>query len=147
MLIGKRERGGGNVQEILIAIAAGVAPVIVLSVGALLTASVRNVLFYVRAEYDFAVHDGQGPTKWDIQWEGYRLTIKVGDVHNNYLEAVEVIEQDSPPGKLYPHLKVSDKFESLFDGSLQFKLNTIVRTIPTDGEKIYQLRFVLRRRR
>src|SRR5262249_49131214 len=118
-----------------------------LAIWALLTTSVRNFFLYQRAEYDFDVRDGQGPTKWDIQWEGYRLTIKVEDVHNNYLERVEIIEQDSPPGKQFPYLKASDKLESVFEGALQFKLNTIIRVIGINGEKNYRLRFVLRRRR
>jgi len=133
-------------QEIVVGVFKAPVPIAAVGIVAALQKPIRNFLLYQRTQYDFIYAGDQGQTQWDIQWEGYRLTIKIREVHNNFIEDVTVIENDTPPGKTFPTLNATDKFESLFDGKLQFKLNTVIRAIPAKGSKTYILRFVLRHR-
>jgi hypothetical protein len=128
-------------QEILISIVSTVT----LSLLTLLFASVRSALFFKAVEYDFTYKRGTGPCEWDIQWEGFRLTIAAEKVSNDYLEKVifrRNKRKDTPPEALEP----SDSFVPLFKNEIQVKLNSIIRK-EQGNDAEYILRFVFRRRR
>jgi hypothetical protein len=133
--------------EILIA----VATTLTVSLLALLFSSVRNALFYKRVEYDFIYikPNDRGLSKecqWDIQWEDYRLTVAVGDVSNDKLEEVTFIRNKGKQVK-FEVLVTSESFEPLFNKEIYFKINSIIRVSPPEGQTSYILRFVFRRRR
>jgi hypothetical protein len=135
-------------HSILIDILKATVPGIVVAVLGLLTPQIRNAVFYKRTEYDFEyLNDSNaGPCKWDIQWEGYRLTIKVEDISNDKIDGVTFIKDEVPPGETIMRMLPSEKFRPLFDKELYVKLNSIIRFTPSTGERKYILRFVLRRK-
>jgi len=137
-------------QSMLIAILKAIVPGIVVALLGLITPQIRNAIFYKRTEYDFDYLDdtNDGPCKWDIQWEGYRLTIKVDDISNDDIKGVTFIKDDVPPGETMSKMRPSEKFRPLFDKDLYVKLNSIIRFTPSPGkgERKYTLRFVLRRK-
>jgi hypothetical protein len=134
-------------NEILIA----VATTLTVSLLTLLFSSVRNALFYKRVEYDFIYtkpndKNLSNECQWDIQWEDYRLTVAVGDVSNDKLEVVTFIRNQGKQVK-FDILITSESFEPLFNKEIYFKINSIIRVRPPEGQRSYILRFVFRRRR
>jgi hypothetical protein len=73
-------------DEIIGRVIEGVAAGLILVLLSLFFKSVRDTLLYRRVEYDLDYEKGMGQANWDIQWEGYRLTILVADVSNDYIE-------------------------------------------------------------
>jgi hypothetical protein len=126
-----------------------VASAITVGLLGLLSRPVRGLLFFRRTEYDFDYDAQDGAATWDIQWEDFRLTIKVEDVHNDHLDKVTFLKNKVKPGEQLDVLKVSDKFHKLFDGDIELKLNSVIRvkSKSSTAPKRYILRFVLRRRR
>lgn len=135
-------------HSILIDILRAIIPVIVVAVLGLLTPQIRNAVLYKRTEYDFEyLHKSNaGPCKWDIQWESYRLTIKVEDISNDRIDGVTFIKDEVPLGETIMRMLPSEKFRPLFEKDLYVKLNSIIRFTPSTGERKYILRFVLRRK-
>ena len=134
------------VEKVLISVGSG----LVLALLSLLFQRVRTALFYKRVEYDliFTKPESEGglsQCSWDIQWEDYRLTLKIGDISNDKLENVTLIRNK---GKqvTYDVLVTSERFTPVFDNEIYFKLNSIIRAWPPVGPKTYILRFVFRRR-
>ncbi|HYT75578.1 MAG TPA: hypothetical protein VEL79_12560 [Vicinamibacterales bacterium] len=109
--------------------------------------SVRQFLLYRRHEFDFSYDPSWTSCEWDIQWEGFRLTIQAVGVHNDYIEQVIIKKQGANPGQTFARLEVSDAFHRVAGWPLYFKLNSITRARPSSGSKSYHLYFVLRRRR
>lgn len=138
-----------KLDPILYGVLQALAPALTLALLGLFSGPVRALLFFRRTEYDFDYDAQQGGAIWDIQWEDFRLTIKVGAVHNDHLEKVKFLKNKVEPGESLDVVKVSDKFPHLFDNDIQLKLNSVIRVLsqsPT-APKRYVLRFVLRRRR
>lgn len=144
-------------RAILIDILKAIVPGLVVALLGLLSPQIRNLIFYKRTEYDFEfvkVADKSSGI-WDIQWEGYRLTIKIDDISNDKIEGVTFIKENAEetfvkglekPTETCSRMKPSEKFQPLFDKELYVKLNTIIRFKPIAGETKYILRFVLRRK-
>src|SRR5436853_714336 len=133
-------------NEIIISVATAAT----LALSSLLSESIRTVIFYKRVEYDLVYEKsltdaiGRG-FFWDIQWEDYRLTLKVDDISNNKLEDVVFVRNEVREEKLGT-ITASDRFTPLFGKEIYYKLNSIIRSTPPTGQKSYILRFVLRRR-
>lgn len=137
-----------KIDPILYGVLQALAPAITLALLGLFSGPVRAFLFFRRTEYDFDYDAQQGAATWDIQWEDFRLTIKVDEVHNDHLERVKFLKNKIEPGESFDVVKVSNKYHHLFDGDIQLKLNSVIRVVsksPT-APKRYILRFVLRRR-
>jgi hypothetical protein len=109
--------------------------------------TVRTALFYARHEFELGYTSGWDSCEWDIQWEGFRLTVEAQGVHNDYIETVIIKKNGENPGVTIAPLKTSDSFQSIEGWPVQFKLNSIVRTRPVAGGRVYRLFFVFRRRR
>jgi hypothetical protein len=135
----------GIAETILARVLISITATLALALLSLLFASVRTALFYKKVEYDFSYTKGMGRARWDIQWEGFRLSISVVDVSNDYLKEAEFRRNKRMPEKM-EELGPSEKFTPLFDGAIQVKLNSIVRREVASGSE-YKLRFVFRRRR
>ena len=127
-------------QKIVVSVVSAIAVALL----TLLSSKVRSALFYKRVEYDLAYSKGLGPVQWDIEWEGFRLTISADDVSNDRLDNVKVERNERSPFVL-SRLEPSDTFRSLFNGEIEMKLNSIVRR-KANSEIDYVLRFVFRRR-
>jgi hypothetical protein len=122
-----------------------VGSALILSLLSLLFSSVRTALFFKQAEYDLTYKRGTGPCEWDIQWEGFRLTIATATVSNDYLKSV-VFRRNKRKDVALNDLEPSNSFIPLFDNEIQVKLESIVRK--QQGEAAdYAVRFVFRRRR
>lgn len=128
-------------EKVLISIAS----TFTLSLLALLFASVRSALFFKRVEYDFTYKRGTGSCEWDVQWEGFRLTIAAESVSNDHLKNV-VFRRNKRKDTTFNDLEPSDSFTLLFGNEIQVKLNSIIRKQQAN-EAEYILRFVFRRRR
>jgi hypothetical protein len=128
-------------------IVASLLSAFVLAVIGLAFRSVRQALLYKRHEFDFPYDPSWQSCEWDIQWEGFRVTIEVIGVHNDYIEKVVIKKQGANPGQTFERLEVSDTFHPVAEWPLYFKLNSITRSRPSSGSKSYRLYFVLRRRR
>jgi hypothetical protein len=137
-----------KIDPILYEILKALAPAITLALVGLLSAPIRAFLFYRTTEYDFDYDTQQGAATWDIQWENFRLTMRVAEVHNDHLAQVTFLKNRVEPGETIAVLKVSEKFHELFGGDIQIKLNSVirVRSEPAGAPRRYSLRFVLRRR-
>jgi hypothetical protein len=122
-----------------------VSSTLTLSLLALLFSSVRTALFFRRVEYDFTYKRGTGSCEWDIQWEGFRLTIAAKSVSNDYLENV-VFRRNKRKDTTFNDLEPSNSFIPLFDNEIQVKLDSIIRKQQGDVAD-YVVRFVFRRRR
>jgi hypothetical protein len=135
-------------NSILMDILKAVVPGIVIALLGLITPQIRNLLIYKRTEYDFEYlrDTNDGPATWDVQWEGFRLTVKVQSISNDKIENVTFIKDEVPPGETIGLMRASNAFRPLFDKQLYVKLNSIIRFTPTKGERKYILRFVLRRK-
>lgn len=134
-------------NEILTAVATAAT----LALISLLSESIRTALFYKRVEYDLMYEKplteagGRG-CSWDIQWEDYRLTLKVDDISNNKLENVVFVRNEGK-NENFNIITASDRFTPLFGKEIYYKLNSIIRSTPPAGQKSYILRLVFRRRR
>ena len=64
-------------EGVLEKVAVSVGSALVLALLTLLSSKVRSALFYKRVEYDLSYVKGMGSVEWDIEWEGFRLTILV----------------------------------------------------------------------
>ena len=133
-------------QKIIVSVGSGVT----LAALSLLFRSVRNAVFYNRVEYDLLCErkSNKPPftSTWDIHWEDYRLTIKAGDISDDKIKDVKFTkygDRTEPVDKLFP----SDTFINLFKGEIQMKLNSIIRHSPPEGNRVYTLRIVFRRRK
>src|SRR5262249_17255970 len=119
----------------------------VLGALSLVFSAVRQGLLYRRHEFDFTYDPSWQSCEWDIQWEGFRLTIEANGVHNDYIEQIVIKKQGASPGQIFPKLEVTDTFHRVAKWPLYFKLNSITRAKASSGSKSYRLYFVLRRRR
>lgn len=122
-----------------------VGSTIVLSLLSLLFSSVRTAIFFKRTEYDLFYTRGTGPCEWDIQWEGFRLTIATDSVSNDYLKNV-VARRNKRKDASLGDLEPENRFIPLFDNEIQLKLESIVRKQQGNAAD-YVARFVFRRRR
>lgn len=113
----------------------------------LLWKPIRYAILYKRHEFEFEYDSDFRGCEWDVQWEGFRLTISVQDVHNEHLQGVLIKKQNENPGTRYDTLEVSDAFHRIPNWPLQFKVSSIVRTNPGTGVREYLVYFVIRRRR
>jgi len=120
---------------------------VILAAVAATSKAVRAALFYARHEFELDYTSGWEECEWDIQWEGFRLTVEAQGVHNDYIESVTIKKNAENPGVTIAPLTTSDSFRSIEGWPVQYKLNSIVRARPTAGGKIYRLFFVFRRRR
>jgi len=65
---------------------------------AMTSRSIRNALFYTRHESGFDYTSSWQSCAWDIQWEGFRVTIEAEGVHNDYIEKVTIKKNHENPG-------------------------------------------------
>jgi hypothetical protein len=119
----------------------------IISLLAVASKTVRAAVFYTRHEVEFDYASGWDGCEWDVQWQGFRITIKAQGVSNDHIDRLEVIVYAEEPGEVFSPLRTSDNFHVLERWPLQFKLNSIVRTRPVAGDKVYRLFFVFRRHR
>ena len=127
-----------------------VAPAIVAAIVAFLSPRIRTWFVYDRSEFDFDYDATEGQPTWDIQWEDLRLTIKVQEVHNDYVSGARFLMNSQEPGEDVGTIKVSNKFRELFDGRFAIKLHSIIRAkMKSTSSNVtrYRLRWVTRRRR
>jgi hypothetical protein len=135
-------------HEIIVGIITGLAGTLIIGLLGLLINPIRNALLYKRIEHDLEYVDNSGSCEWDIQWEDLRLTIKVSDVHNNYLENVVFTRNEHEHSNLIPSFPVKKTFQPFFSPKPIFiKLVSILRTKPKAGTTRYIIYFVLRKRR
>lgn len=106
----------------------------------------RALLVYKTHEYILVHQSSSSRCEWDIQWEGQRLTIKAGDVHNNYIECVTLIYNDQPPGVALGDMNVSREFLPQLDWPIKVQLAGIVRRKSSTGRE-YSVHLTVRRRR
>src|SRR5262245_12894285 len=117
---------------------------------AMTSRSIRSALFYTRHEFGFDYTSSWQSCAWDIQWEGFRVTVVAESVHNDYIEKVTIKKNHENPGLEFKQMQTSDSFQTIEGWPLQFKLNSIIRAIPMGdaaGNRLYRLLFVFRRRR
>jgi hypothetical protein len=134
-------------QQLPIKIGVSLLTTLLIFLLTLLSKQVRQFLFYKRHQFEFEYGDDFRGCEYDVQWEGFRLTFEVGEVHNDYLSNVVIKRDAVNPGTAYEKLRVSNKFIEIPELSLHFKLNSIVRIKPQTGVKEFQIYFVLKRRR
>jgi hypothetical protein len=118
----------------------------------LLFKSIRNLIFYTRAEYDLIAEKkpNESPFKrrWIINWENNRLEFEAGDISNDKIDNVTfknaVGKKDS-----IKNMHPSERFTDIFDGALGVKINSIVRRDRPSPNDLaaFTLRFVVRRKR
>lgn len=133
-------------------IAVSVISTVAVAAITLLFKSVRNFIFYRRAEYDLIAQrkfrESPFRRQWSINWENNRLDLEAGDISNN--EITEVSFKNAV-GKVHSEktMHPSDRFIDMFDGALGVKVDSIVRlNRPSDSDlAIYTLRLVIRRKR
>src|SRR4051812_22743481 len=113
-------------SDILGKIAVTVGTAIVLGLFTLLSTKVRSSLFFKRVEYELTYTKGLGPVQWDIEWEGFRLTINAEDVSGDCMKKLKIHRNRRNTFEL-DCLEPSDRFRKLFDGEIEMKLNSIVR--------------------
>lgn len=116
-----------------------------LSLLSLLFSSVRMAIFFKSTTHDFLYVRGSGACEWDIQWEGFRLTIVVDSVSNDYLKNV-VVRRNKRKDAVLGNLEPMNSFLPLFDNEIQLKLESIVRK-QQGAAADYVTRFSFRRRR
>jgi hypothetical protein len=87
----------------------------------------RYFLFYRVRSYELKYHTGVCDCQWDIQWEDLRFTIKVKDVHNDYLENVIVLRNTTQPEVPLGNVGVSYDFRKIEKWPLQLRVNSIIR--------------------
>ena len=109
--------------------------------------TIRAALFYTRHEFTLDYVSGWDGCDWDIQWEGFRITVEARGVHNDYIDKVTIKKNDENPGVTITPLTTSDAFFRISNWPVEFKLHSILRTQPAAGGKAYKLFFVFRRRR
>lgn len=119
----------------------------ILALLALTSRALRALLFYSRHEFELDYTSGWDGCDWDIQWEGFRLTVRAEGVHNDYIEKIIIKKDGANPGLTFERVETSDAFITIERWPIQFKLNSIIRTAPVSGGKLYRLNFVVRRRR
>ena len=78
------------------------------------------------------------------------MTIEVNDISNDRLEGIRIRLNKLGASHEEKFIDVSNNFTSLFDGSVQIQLVSIVRTTfnkAINKPRIYTIQFALRRRR
>jgi hypothetical protein len=113
----------------------------------LLSRSFRQIVFYKRHEFELDYDRAWKTCTWDIQWEGFRVTIEVAGVRRAFIKSVLIKVNGTDPGRQFDELEVSDTFHHIDRWPLSFKLYSIVREKHADDTKRYRLLWVLRRRR
>ncbi|MDQ2770483.1 MAG: hypothetical protein M3Y54_08290 [Bacteroidota bacterium] len=147
MLLQIQQTANEIIQQLPSKIGVSLLTTLIVFLLTLLSKQIRQFLFYKRHEFEFQYDSDFRGCEYDVQWEELRLTVEVGEVHNDYLSNVIVKRNAVNPGKTYEKLEVSNKFIQIPEWSLYFKLNSIVRTKPQSGVNEYQIYFVLKRRR
>ena len=108
--------------------------------------AIRTALLYVRHEVELDYDKRWRDCSWDIQWEGYRITLATDEVSNDKVDRL-VVQVNDGPSETFAPLQTSDSFETLKRSQVQMKLNSIIRTKTSEDDRRYRLFFVFRRRR
>ena len=123
----------------------GVATAAVVAIIGLSFRGIRRRLFYKAEEYKIEYDKSFGAFKWEIRGKGVWLTVEAAEVSRSSLEEVTVkVDRENVQ---IGDMTAGGDFQQTRNPHVELRVVTIERMSPSKGNKQYNIRLEVRRRR
>jgi hypothetical protein len=104
--------------------------------------------FFFNTTYEYVLKCNGGKTVWDIKTPRLLLTVEAGEVHDDYIEDVEIKVNAERTSTLNQRIGVRDSLIQLEGHDIRVGVASILRTFdPVSYTKEYEIRLIVQRRR